>query len=224
MILRSPVASQPMKSPSRPHRARGTAPAPAAAASGSEPPATGMAAAGGGFSAALRENALVEWFAEYDGAGNMSPSYPEPMGLAEVLGMASDAQRKEWEEMQLGYAAGSGGAELRAAVAQLYPTLSPADVLSCVPDEGIFLALMALLAPGDEVIVTCPAYASLYEICHAQRCTVRHWLPAVAAQGGEREPGELWFDPEEMRGLITPKTRLVVVNFRETHRDGLALA
>ena len=166
-----------------------------------------------GFSAALRSNALVEWFYNNDG-GNLSPSYPEPLRMAEVLGMASDELLRDWEGMQLGYAGGRGGAELRAAVAQLYETVEADDVLSCVPDEGIFLALMALLEPGAEVIVTCPAYASLYEIAHAQGCTVRHWLPAVAAEGeAGREAGELYFSPEELRGLITPRTGLVVVNF-----------
>ena len=106
-----------------------------------------------------------------------------------------------------------GGPELRGAVAELYNTVEAADVLSCVPDEGIFLGLMALLEPGAEVVVTCPAYASLYEIAHAQGCTVRHWLPAVASAGGGREEGELFFAPAELRGLITPRTGLVVVNF-----------
>jgi aspartate/methionine/tyrosine aminotransferase len=128
--------------------------------------------------------------------------------------MASDELLQEWQSMQLSYAGGRGGAELRAEVAQLYETIEAADVLSCVPDEGIFLGLMALLEPGAEVIVTCPAYASLYEIAHAQGCTVRHWLPAVAAEGEVgRAEGELFFSPAELRGLITPKTGLVVVNF-----------
>lgn len=123
--------------------------------------------------------------------------------------MADDAQRLEWDSMSLGYADANGGAELRAAVADLYHTVSPVDVLSCVPDEGIFLVLMALLSPGDEVIVTCPAYASLFEICHAQGCDLRHWYPI------ERSDGELWFDPDDLRSLISTKTRMVVVNFRE---------
>ena len=148
-----------------------------------------------GFSARLRSNALVDWFAEYPDAGNLSPSYPEPLGMGEVLAMADDELKAEWEGLQLSYAAGSGGEGLRAQVAALYEGVGPEGVLSCVPDEGIFLGLMALLAPGDEVIVTCPAYASLFEIAHAQGCTVRHWLPAVGGAG--RAPGELWFDPAE---------------------------
>ena len=60
--------------------------------------------------------------------------------------------------------------------------------LSCVPDEGIFLALMALLSRGDEVIVTVPAYASLFEICHAQGCSLVPWLPVERSEA----EGELW--------------------------------
>ena len=166
-----------------------------------------------GFSSSLRSNALVDWFAKYDSADNLSPSYPEPLTLGAVLAMADAEQQAEWEGMTLGYAEGKGGVELRRDVAALYETLGPEHVLSCVPDEGIFLGLMALLKPGDEVIVTCPAYASLYEIAHAQGCAVRHWLPAVGDGSGGHAAGELWFDNAELRGLVTERTALVVVNF-----------
>ena len=125
--------------------------------------------------------------------------------------MADEQQRNEWDSMSLGYATGNGSPQLRAAVAELHDTISPDDVLSCVPDEGIFLALMALLSRGDEVIVTVPAYASLFEICQAQGCTLVPWLPVERSEADS----ELWFDPEELRGLITSRTRLVVTNFRE---------
>ncbi len=125
--------------------------------------------------------------------------------------MADEQQRNEWDSMILGYATGNGSPQLRAAVAQLHDTISPDDVLSCVPDEGIFLTLMALLSRGDEVIVTVPAYASLFEICQAQGCTLVPWIPVERSDA----EGELWFDPEEMNSLITSRTRLVVTNFRE---------
>ena len=63
----------------------------------------GMAA---GFSEALRSNALASWFEEFRSGKHLSPSYPELLTMAEVLGMASDELMQEWQSMDLSYPAG----------------------------------------------------------------------------------------------------------------------
>ena len=170
-----------------------------------------------------RPNALVDWFDKFPTAGNLSPSYPEPVKLADLLAMQNAEEAEEWQELAMGYTSATGGLPLRQEIvtACRYSAVSPEQVLCCVPDEGIFLALMALLQPGTRVVVTCPAYNSLFELAHARGCTLVHWLPAEAGDNDAsgRQPGELWFDPAELRRLVGggdahgPPTSLVVVNF-----------
>jgi aspartate/methionine/tyrosine aminotransferase len=63
----------------------------------------------------------------------------------------------------------------------------------------------ALLRPGDEVIVLNPLYQQLYGIAEAIGCRLRTW----------RLRPEEGFVPniEDLRTLISPRTRMVVVNF-----------
>jgi histidinol-phosphate/aromatic aminotransferase/cobyric acid decarboxylase-like protein len=41
-------------------------------------------------------------------------------------------------------------------VSRHYPGTTPDHVLSCVPNEGIFITMTALLGPGDTVVVMHP--------------------------------------------------------------------
>ena len=36
------------------------------------------------------------------------------------------------------------------------------------PQEAIYLAMLALLSPGDHVVCTYPGYQSLYEACFCE--------------------------------------------------------
>ena len=87
----------------------------------------------------------------------------------------------------------------------MYAGITPYDCLVVVPEEGIFLALNAILAPGDHAICTFPGYQSLYEVAKGIGCEVTRWLP-------EEENG--WrFDPDFLEGSIRPNTKLLIVNF-----------
>ncbi len=99
----------------------------------------------------------------------------------------------------------SGLPLLRAEIAALYSGIGRDDVLEIVPEEGIFLAMNALLEPGDHVIVTHPGYQSLFSLAETIGCTVTYWQPDEA-QGWR-------FDPAFVRGALRPSTRLIVVNF-----------
>jgi hypothetical protein len=50
-----------------------------------------------------------------------------------------------------------------------YPGTAPEHVLSCVPNEGIFVTMAALLAPGDVVVAMHPGTGLLTCICNV-RC------------------------------------------------------
>ena len=84
--------------------------------------------------------------------------------------------------------------------------VSNSDVNVCAPQEGIALAMRALLAPTDHVIATTPCYQSLTEIARSIGCEVTNWDPALGASPH--------FDPEVLASLLRPgSTKLVVCNF-----------
>lgn len=58
---------------------------------------------------------------------------------------------------------------------------------------GIYLCMLALLQPGDHVVVTYPGYQSLYAVAESLGCQVSHWEPSVAAGGG------MEFDVEQLK-------------------------
>ena len=71
--------------------------------------------------------------------------------------------------------------------------------------EANYLVMHSLLEPGDEVVVLDPSYQQLYSIAKSIGCELKHWPLRV----------ENSFRPDlsEARHLISPKTRMIVVNF-----------
>jgi len=136
----------------------------------------------------------------------LSSSDCETMGLGELLGAADSGSLAMWEGLRLGYTEPMGHPALRDEVAALYPGLGPGNVLLISPGEGILLAFAALLEAGDHVIVTYPAYQSLFEIPAAMGCSVTLW---------RLEPGNgRWaLDLDFLERSIRSNTKLVVVNF-----------
>ena len=70
--------------------------------------------------------------------------------------------------------------------------------------EANFLLFNVLLEPGDHVIAPHPAYQQLYSVPQAIGCDVSLWQ--VGPETGYR------YDVDALERLITPRTRLIVVN------------
>lgn len=70
--------------------------------------------------------------------------------------------------------------------------------------EGLYLALLSMLNPGDEVIMPAPYYvnyAQMVRMCHAE---------PIIVDSPERT--DLSFDVSEIEKSITPKTRAIMIN------------
>jgi aspartate/methionine/tyrosine aminotransferase len=135
----------------------------------------------------------------------LSSSDCEALALSELLAMADDEAARLWEQLRLGYTESPGHPLLREEIARSYAGLRAADVLVAVPEECIFLLMHALLRPGDHVVGTFPAYQSLYSVARSIGCEFSAWEP---------DEGRGWhFDPDRLRALLRPTTRLLVVNF-----------
>jgi aspartate/methionine/tyrosine aminotransferase len=151
---------------------------------------------------------LERYFAQHEFSAPymLSASDCESLTLDELLGMADALGQELWRGLHLGYTESQGHPLLRQEVAALYQTLSSDDVLIAAPEEAIFIAMNVLLEPGDHVIVTFPGYQSLYEIAQALGCRVTRWTLQV------RE-GEWDLDLGALAASITPRTRMLVINF-----------
>jgi aspartate/methionine/tyrosine aminotransferase len=151
--------------------------------------------------------ALERYFARYEFSAPylLSSSDCDGLPMREVLAMADDECRALWGDLRLGYTESLGLPQLRAEIAGMYEGATAEDVITGAPEELIFVAMNALLRPGDRVVCTYPGYQSLFEIARAIGCVVDLWQP--------HEQGAWRFDPDDLAGMLRPGTRLVVVNF-----------
>jgi aspartate/methionine/tyrosine aminotransferase len=151
---------------------------------------------------------LERYFATYEFKVShlLCPSDCESLTLAEALALAGDDARAQWACLGLGYTESPGHPALRAEIAGAYAGLAPEDTLVAAPEELIFLAMQVLLEPGDHAIVTFPAYQSLYALAESLGATVTRWTLAT-------QDGRWALDFDALREAVTPRTRLLVVNF-----------
>jgi len=155
----------------------------------------------------IADFALERYFArwEFHVRHVLCASDVEPLPLADLLALADDETRRLWETLRLGYSESAGHPLLRAEMARLYDTVEADDVLTFTgAEEGIFLAMHALLSAGDHAIVTWPAYQSLYEVARSAGAAVT--LVPLDDRGWE-------LDPDRLLGELRPNTRVIVVNF-----------
>lgn len=171
---------------------------------------------------------LERYFAKYEFNSRhlLSCSDCESLSMHELIERADAESLRLWENLKLGYTESQGHPLLREEIAGLYKNLGKDDILATVPEEGIFIAMNAVLNPGDRIIVTTPAYQSLYEIARSLGCTVTGWPLTV-------KDGRWSLDLEFLRKELTGRTKMLVVNFpnnptgylptQEFFRDLLAL-
>lgn len=147
---------------------------------------------------------LERYFAKYEfsAAYLLSPSDIEPLALRELLAMASDERRLQWDNLWLGYTESQGHPELLTAISGLYANITEKQIIEVVPEEGIFISTNTLLNAGDHIIVMSPCYQSLYEIAKSRGVTVSYW-----------QPSEKWsFDVDDLQDLMQANTRMLIIN------------
>ena len=136
----------------------------------------------------------------------------ESLTVDELLRLAGGS----WESLghlRLGYTESQGAPALRACIADLYANVNADQVIGLgAPEEGIFVTMHALLEPGDEVIVLTPCYDSLANVAEYLGCRVARWSLAEAEEPPDG-PGGWRLDLDALEQLVTPRTRLLIVNF-----------
>lgn len=140
------------------------------------------------------------------GAVNLSQGFPDFQADRSLF----DALHRHMLEGRNQYAPMGGMPELRQAIAakveSLYgPRYDPETEVTVTAGatQAIFTAIAAFVRPGDEVIVFEPVYDS--------------YVPAIETVGGKAVFAQLKFpdyapDWAQVAALISPKTRMIIVN------------
>ncbi|MGE5569164.1 MAG: pyridoxal phosphate-dependent aminotransferase [Rhodospirillales bacterium] len=139
-------------------------------------------------------------------AVNLAQGFPDFDPPEEIKEAAREAIRAGFNQ----YAITWGAKPLRDAIAAKYRRWYGIEIdperevtVCCGATEGMIASLLAVIDPGDEVIVFEPFYENYgpdAELCGA----VPRFIPL-------RPPG--WdFDPDELRRAFTPRTKAVILN------------
>jgi aspartate/methionine/tyrosine aminotransferase len=145
-----------------------------------------------------RNQSLFENEVDY----NLSESGVHPLKLSEIL------TRDEQDELlntNLFYGYTNGTPQLRQRVADVYgSSITIKNVLiTSGSAEANFLAVMTQLEPGDEIVYMVPNYLQIYHLARSFGIKVIN-LPI------RQDLGWQW-DLDELRSVITPKTKMIAV-------------
>ena len=155
--------------------------------------------------------ALERFFAKHEFSAKylLCSSDCESMPLGELLAMEADAAGR-FAAMRLGYTESRGAPSLRTEVAGLYRGMTADGVLiHAGAEEAILNLCLAVLSPGDRVVVNQPCYQSLAEIPAALGCEVVGWPIREVPDGASTR----WaLDPDELESLAGDRARLIILN------------
>lgn len=149
---------------------------------------------------------LERYFARYEFNSKylLCSSDCEAWTVQDILVLEPGAEQsfhKHW----LGYTESSGSPGLRQQIARIYTNIQPEHTLvHSGAGEAIFLCMHAALQAGDHVIVHAPCYQSLTEVARSIGCEVTLWEA--------RETNHWELDTDELKGMLRPTTRLLVIN------------
>lgn len=122
-----------------------------------------------------------------------------------------DAACAAIQEGKTRYSQNAGLLELRQTISQYYERKEGfhydpvSEVMITVGAmEGLYLALISILNPGDEVIIPAPYYVN-----YTQMVRMCHAIPVIV---DNPDRSDLSFDVEDIEKAITPKTRAIMIN------------
>ncbi len=132
---------------------------------------------------------------------NLSESGVHPWRLRDFL---SETELEEFLDLRLCYPQSNGTLELRRTIAGLYEGATPENVLLTTgTSEANYVSTLALLEPGDEVVLMLPNYMQIWGLARSQGAEIR---PFRLLEARAWSP-----DLEELRAAVSGKTRLIAI-------------
>ncbi len=140
--------------------------------------------------------AYIEW-------AKLHASAKYNLAASGVKGVPLNELPVKWEEMELSAAGNYGYAPLLERLAARYGVGTKNVATAIGTSMANYLAMSAVLEPGDEVIIEQPAYDPLVEVGHYLGAVVRR-IP--------RRPEHGWqVQIDELERIVSSKTRLIVL-------------
>ncbi len=156
----------------------------------------------------FRESVIREMtrLALLNGAVNLAQGFPDFPAPAAIKAAAQQAIAEDWNQYPITW----GLKPLRDAISETYRRFYSLEIdpereitVCCGATEGMIAALLALLNPGDEVVVFEPFYENYWPDSQLSGAVCRY----VALR-----PPDWTFDPAELRAAFGPRTRAVILN------------
>lgn len=163
---------------------------------------------------------LEQYFAKHEFTAKymLSSSDCDGFPMEYILKQATPEELEMWNTLTLGYTEGMGTLFLRKSICRFYSKAKPENVLVASPGELSFILMNVLMGENGgarpHAVVVSPAYQSLYEVLKSLDCDISYWKASCVKQADDMTVGKGWkFDVEELRRLVKPQTRLIVINF-----------
>ncbi|MCU7826325.1 pyridoxal phosphate-dependent aminotransferase [Kitasatospora sp. DSM 101779] len=142
---------------------------------------------------------------EFTARHHLTASDAQTMTMADLLDLADAEDRHAWQNLALGYTETFGDPGLREAIAGMYDTVGPDDVICFAgAEEGLYIAMQALLERGDHAVVVTPNYQSAETVP----------LALCEVTGVALDEKQDWaLDLDAVTAALRPTTKVVSVNF-----------
>lgn len=149
------------------------------------------------------ETYFSKW--EFSARYHMTASDAQSMSIKDLLAMADSDDREAFETLSLGYTQTFGAPELLEVIASTYERQTTADLLCFAgAEEGLYVAMHAILDKGDHAIVITPNYQSSETVP----------LSICEVTGVALDPLRNWMlDIDAVAAAIRPNTKLISINF-----------
>jgi len=141
------------------------------------------------------------------GAVSLSQGFPDFAAPDEIKEAAVEAIRADINQYAITWGAKPLRDAIAAKTARTYPGWEPDPeteiTVTCGATEGMIAAMLALVDPGDEIIVFEPFYEN-----YGPDAILTGAVPRYVAL----EPPDWAFDPDALRAAVTGRTRGIVLN------------
>ncbi|KAJ5550775.1 hypothetical protein N7461_005473 [Penicillium sp. DV-2018c] len=159
--------------------------------------------------------AVEQWMDKYETTAkyNVAETCCASISVDDLRALSDDKDSNPLAELQstkLTYGEIRGSDKLRSTLSNLYsvraPTQLPKDniLITAGAIQANFLLLYTLVGPGDHVICHYPTYQQLYSVPKSVGAEVSLWK--------SKETNEWQLDMEELKSLIRPNTKLIIIN------------
>ena len=143
---------------------------------------------------------------EYDDVINFTLGDPDLPTAQAIKDAGCEAIQKGYTH----YSQNAGLLDLRKTISRYYEakegfSFNPESevIVTVGAMEGLYLALLAMLNPGDEVIIPAPYY-----INYVQMVRMCHAVPVII----ESKESGLSFNMDDVAKAVTPRTRAIMIN------------